>query len=77
MPAVGLANLRLPTTGGRGRAAHAHGDRPGRGGNIGTLVDETITAPTRRRQPLTVTITVGSGQTTVPPPGSGPGGAKR
>ena len=73
-PAVGLANLRLPTTGVADGPHTLTVIAQDAAGNIGTLVNETITvANTPPDNHSTVTITVGSGQTTVPPPGSGPG----
>ena len=73
-PAVGTASLHLPTTGVADGPHTLTVIAQDAAGNVGTLVDETITvANTPPDNHSTVTITVGSGQTTVPPPGSGPG----
>ena len=73
-PAVGNASLHLPTTGVADGPHTLTVMAQDAAGNVGTLVDETITvANTPPDNHSTVTITVGSGQTTVPPPGSGPG----
>ncbi len=74
-PASDTASLQLPTTGVADGPHTLTVIAQDAAGNIGTLVDETITvANTPPDNHSSVTITVGSGQTTVPPPGSGPGG---
>ena len=73
-PAVGDASLHLPTTGVADGPHTLTVIAQDAAGNVGTLVDETITvANTPPDNHSSVTITVGSGETTVPPPGSGPG----